>query len=182
LLVMAALALDALLSWRTAVGVAAVAIVALPTLADSVRSDNLLTQTDTRALAHAWIASNLPPDAAIAVDAPPLGPSVDQSNVLVANDFSLFDLSPSDYAARGVEYVVQSSFTAEARAVDPEREARRIAFNTALPQQSTLIADFKPSNGASEPPFAYDQIYGPWTSLDELSRPGPTIRIYRLNR
>jgi hypothetical protein len=182
LLVLAALALDALLTWRVIIGLAVVAIVGVPTLADSIRFDNLLTQTDTRTLAREWIASNLAPDAAVVAEAPPLGPTLDRPDTTVANDFSLYDRSLADYAERGVEYIVESSFTAEARAVDAQREARRVAFNAVLVQRATLVAEFKPYSGTNGPPFASDQIYGPWTALDELSRPGPTIRVYRLTR
>jgi glycosyl transferase family 87 len=182
LMVLAGLALDAVLTWRAVVGIAAIGIVTSPTLADSVRFDNLLTRTDTRILAREWITSQLPYDAGIGVDAPPLGPAIDRPNVLVANEFSLFDLTPADYASRSIDYLVVSSFTAEARVVDPARDQRRIGFNAALSNQATLVAEFRPYSRNIEPPFAYDEIYGPWTALDELSRPGPTISVYRLSR
>jgi len=40
--------------------------------------------------------------------------------------------------------------------------------------------EFKPYIGETAPPFIFDQIYGPATSLSELERPGPIIKIYKL--
>jgi len=183
LLVMAALALDRLFNVYRPVGVLAALIVVLPTAADALRFDALLTNVDTRTLAHQWIDRTLPGGAIIAVDSAPLGPTLSSEQghqLLVANDWSLFDLSPADYRARGVGYVVVSSFTSEARAIDPTREARRLAFVSAISAESTLVAQFRPYVGEVEPPFIYDQIYGPFNNLDRLQRPGPTINVFQL--
>jgi hypothetical protein len=94
----------------------------------------------------------------------------------------LFDVSLAEYRAGGADYLVTSSFVEEARAVDPDRETRRVAFNAALGDQATLVAQFRPYRGQTEPPFAYDMIYAPYSELDRLERPGPTVTIYRLNR
>jgi hypothetical protein len=180
LIVMASLALEALVTRQAVLGWAAVVLVALPTLADAIRFDALLTQTDTRSLARQWLETSLPGDATFAVDAPPLGPRITGGGAEVAADDALFDLSPDDYRARGVEYLIVSSFVADARAVDPAREAQREAFLKALPSQAVLAAQFRPYAGDDAPPFVYDQIYGPYTDLDRLERPGPTVSVYRL--
>jgi hypothetical protein len=101
--------------------------------------------------------------------------------VLVADESALFDLPVADYRARGVEYVVVSSFTSEARAIDPAREARRQAFYAELPGEASVVGQFRPYADEREPPFVYDQIYAPFNALDQLGRPGPTVTIYRLN-
>jgi hypothetical protein len=184
LIVEASLAIEALLAWRAAAGIAAALLVALPTLLDSVRFDAILTQADTRTLAREWIDTSLPAGSSLAVDAPPLGPTLDPTRlqVAVADDWSLFDLTPAEYRARGIDYVVVSSFTSEARALDPEREARRQAFAVELPAQSRAVAQFRPYRGPTEPAFAYDEIYGPYHDLEALDRPGPTVTVYRLTR
>ena len=115
------------------------------------------------------------------MDSAPLGPSLSRP-ALVATEFSLFDLTPAEYRARGIDYLVVSSFTSEARAIDPAREARRLAFNTALPHEATIVAQFRPYVGDDEPPFMYDTIYGPFNGLDKLERPGPTVTVYRVVR
>jgi hypothetical protein len=183
LIVAASLALDALVAFQPALGLAVVGLLVAPTLVDTVRFDALLTRTDTRTLAREWIATTLPAGVSIAVDSVPLGPTLSSQGghqVLVANDWSLFDLTLAEYRARGVEYVVVSSFTSEARALDPAREARRQAFKLSLRDHSTLVAQFRPYAGEREPPFAYDQIYGPFNALDQLERPGPTVSVYHV--
>lgn len=173
LIVEASLAIDALISWQLVVGLSALLVVAVPTLVDSVRFDALMTRTDTRTLAQQW----LPTPAVFAADAPPLGPPLPQADNAAAGQDAVYDASLDEYRARGVEYLVTSSFTADARAIDPLREARRQAFNASL-AQLTPVVQFSPG----DVDFAYDQIYGPYTQLDRLQRPGPVIRIYRLTR
>jgi hypothetical protein len=182
LLVLASAALDAVVSIRPLIGLAAAVLVAVPSLADSVRFDVLLTHPDTRTLAREWIEAALPRAASIAVDAAPLGPGLSSASTLVPDGGSLFDLTLSELRASGVDFLVESSFTADAPAVDPAREARRIAFSTELQQAAAKIAQFRAFVDDDAPPFVYDQIYGPFNSLDQLERPGPTITIYRLTR
>jgi 4-amino-4-deoxy-L-arabinose transferase-like glycosyltransferase len=181
LIVLASLALDALIARQAVIGWTAVVLVAAPTLADAVRFDALLTQTDTRTLAREWLSTSLPADATFAVDAPPLGPTNTGQTAVRADD-ALYELTPNEYRARGVQYLIVSSFVADAPAVDSAREARREAFNAALGSQATLVAQFRPYVGDAAPPFAYDQIYGPYMDLAQLERPGPTISVYRLTR
>jgi hypothetical protein len=182
LIVEASLPLASLLGVQPLVGLLALVVVGLPTLVDSVRLDHLLMQTDTRTAASAWVEANLTAGARVAVDSAPLGPTLSSDGahqVAVATDWSLFDLTPAEYRSQGIDYVVVSSFTSEARAVDPAREARREAFAAELRSQAQVIAEFRPYADGVEPPFAYDQIYGPWTALDRLVSPGPTIMVYR---
>jgi hypothetical protein len=150
---------------------------------DDVRFDVLLTRADTRRQAADWVAAQLPGEASLAADAPPLGPAlaIHGGRVLGGSEGALFDLPPAEYRARGVEYVIASSFTSEVRAVDPARDARRLAFYDQLERDAERMAQFRPYAGASAPPFVYDQIYAPFNALDELDRPGPTITIYRFN-
>jgi hypothetical protein len=180
LIVLASLALASLIAHQAVIGWAAVVLVAMPTLADAVRFDALLTQPDTRTLARQWLETTLPTDATFAVDAPPLGPTVTGGHSAVRAVDALYELTPAEYRARGVEYLIVSSFVSDARAVDLAREARRKAFNAALGSQATLVVQFRPYTDDAAPRFAYDQIYAPYTALDRLDRPGPTIRVYRL--
>jgi 4-amino-4-deoxy-L-arabinose transferase-like glycosyltransferase len=171
LIVQASLAVDALLARQAVIGVVALTIAAAVTLTDAIRFDGLITQTDTRTLAVQW----LPTAALYAADAPPLGPPLPQQRNLAADGAALYDTSLDAYRGRGVEYLIVSSFTADARAVDPAREAKRLAFNAALANEQ-LVATFSPGDVT----FVYDQIYGPYTDLERLERPGPKIGVYRL--
>ena len=184
LLVEASLALDGLIAVQPVIGLVATAVVISPTLADAVRFDVLLQRADTRAFATEWIDSSLPEGITIAVDSPPLGPVVGHVRghaQLPVDQAALFDLPLGEYRAQGVDYLVESSFTSQARAVDPEREQRRLAFRDALQREATQVMQFRPYVGDVEPPFVYDQIYAPFNALDQLERPGPTITIYRLS-
>jgi Dolichyl-phosphate-mannose-protein mannosyltransferase len=184
LIVAAAVALDRLATQRPVLGLAVVVLVAAPSLIDAVRFDSLLTREDTRTLARDWIQTNLPAGALLAVDSAPLGPPLSPDgaqHVLVANESALFDLAPAEYRARGVDYLVVSSFTAEVRAIDPAREERRQAFHAALARQASVVGEFRAYGGARQPPFVYDQIYGPFNALDQFERPGPTVTVYRLS-
>jgi hypothetical protein len=172
---------------ETAIGsiiVLAVASVAVgPTMADAVRFDFLMGLDDTRTLARAWVDASLPHGATIAVDAAPLGPTISaqRHTVLVANEWSLYDLTLADYQARGVEYLVTSTFTSKVRPIEPARDARRLEFYKHLTSTLVPIAEFRPYARDPEPWFTYDQLYAPFTNLDRLQRPGPTVRIYRLS-
>jgi hypothetical protein len=181
LLVLAATALSGLFAVRPAIGIAAALVVVVPTLVDAVRFDALLTREDTRRQAADWVAAQLPRNARVAADAPPLGPSLglQPERVVEANASALFDLTAAEYRARGVEYVIASSFTSEVRAIDPARDARRLAFYAQLAREAEVVAQFRPVAGRDAPPFVYDQIYGPFNALDKLDRPGPTITVYR---
>jgi Dolichyl-phosphate-mannose-protein mannosyltransferase len=184
IVVTASAALDRVFALHPFVGLAAVVAVGTPSLVDVARLDSLLMREDTRTLARDWIATNLPAGALLAVDSTPLGPPVPAAGpqrVLVADESALFDLTVADYRARGVEYVVVSSFTSEVRAIDATREARRQAFYAALPREASVVGQFRAYAGEREPPFVYDQIYGPFNALDELERPGPTVTVYHLN-
>jgi len=183
LLVLAAAALSGLFAVRPAIGLAAALVVAVPTLVDAVRLDALLTRQDTRRQAADWVAAQLPRIAMVAADSPPLGPPLGLQPVRVveANASALFDLTTAEYRARRVEYVIASSFTSEVRAIDPARDARRLAFYAQLAHDTEVVAQFRPSAGSDAPPFVYDQIYGPFNSLDKLERPGPAITVYRFS-
>ena len=43
------------------------------------------------------------------------------------------------------------------------------------------VAEFGPYQEGKKPPFVFDQIYGPITYLSRFERPGPEVKIYRLN-
>ncbi|GAC1322768.1 MAG: hypothetical protein NVSMB2_20200 [Chloroflexota bacterium] len=176
LIVLAAVVLDDV--WRrarvVAGGLFAAAVVWM--LVTTIRFDALIAQPDTRLEATAWVASHLATDARIAADAPPLGPPVARG---VSGAATLYDATVEDYRHLGVEYIITSSFVAEAQPIDPERDRRRRAFYAVLRREADEIAIFSPYAGA-EQPFVYDQIYAPFSALFETTRPGPAIRVFRL--
>jgi hypothetical protein len=102
-------------------------------------------------------------------------------DVQVANAWELADSSLAEYRQRGITYIVTSSFVRDARALDADRESRRQDFYTSLDATTTLIMEFRPSTG-TVPAFVYDRIYAPFDALWSFDRPGPTIRVYALQR
>ena len=146
------------------------------TAKDSFLLDALLVRDDTRLTALNWIEANVPSGARIAVDSAPLGVPLRAATLSPA---TLYDSTLADYRQARIEYLVTSSFVTDARPIDPSRDEKRRAFNALLADQAALIAEFRPA--ARDLPFVYDRIYAPYDGLSELSQPGPTIRVYRLN-
>lgn len=89
-------------------------------------------------------------------------------------------MTVDEYAARGVEYVLTSSFVADQPLRDGAREIGRGHFSADLAGRGDLVAEFRPYAGARAPAFVYDQIYAPLTELASIRRPGPTLRLFRL--
>ena len=44
-----------------------------------------------------------------------------------------------------------------------------------------LIKEFYPGADPKEPPFIFEEMYGPVVSLWQRERPGPVIKIYAVN-
>lgn len=177
-----------------ACGVGAVLAIAQP-IAFAVRHDVLLTRTDTRTVAKEWIESNIPPGTKIAVDwpvhSPPLRTMGDvfpladpQYDVIIVYGIGLPEHSLTYYRDAGVRYIVLSSYIDDlllAKAADVEARER---FHQELERQCQLVHVITPYPQQEEekPPFLWDQIFGPVTSLFCFERPGPTLKVYRVER
>jgi len=159
-------------------------------LAQSLRFDWLLAQTDTRTQAKIWIESHVPSGARIAQQwhGPPLSTPDDPEprservfDVTVLNPFSsdpsLYNLEY--YREEGYQYLILSSFIYNLGRVDPVEDRTRNMFYNNLQNDAELVAEFKPYEGEG-PRFIVEQLWGPFTDLWNLERPGPVIRIYRL--
>jgi hypothetical protein len=172
------------------IGVVAIAI-ALP-FVNSLQHDALLVQTDTRTLAKEWIEANIPAGAKLAADwqthTPPLstldrpapGNSETVYDVQYMGGTGLFEHTLDWYRQQGYGYLITSSFIDNIPLVVAQQNVERNAFYASLPQKLTLIKQFSATGDGSEPPFVFDEIYGPFISLWQRERPGPTIRIYQV--
>jgi hypothetical protein len=160
-------------------------------LAESARFDALLTRQDVRTLAKEWIEANIPAGAKIAVDWPTYGPPLSTPDKAIPYSQKVYDVveiggtglsaqSLEWYREQGFDYLVASSFIYNIPLADEALNAERNAFYSALPQELVLVHEFKPYEGDEEPPFVFDEIYGPMASLWERERPGPTLKLYRL--
>jgi 4-amino-4-deoxy-L-arabinose transferase-like glycosyltransferase len=140
-----------------------------------VRYDLLLTRLDTRTVAARWLDEHLPPGEQVMVEwyGPPYG-NVKQMG---------FDLSerPLDrYLRRTPRFVVTSSFSYDRWLRDPAQFGRRVAFYTALHEQTPLLFEIRPV-----PKLDYDPVQEGWDGwhglpLDANARPGPVLRVHQL--
>jgi len=167
-----------------------VCCLAIPFVA-SVRHDALLTRIDTRTLAKQWVEANLPQGASIAVDWPTHGPPLATQSVSVPSSTRFYrveaiggtglaDHSIAWYRSQGYEYLIASSFIYNLDTVSTEANPERRAFYDRLDTDLDRVQAFWPGEAGVEPPFVFDEIYGPFISLWQRERPGPVLKIYRL--
>jgi hypothetical protein len=151
-------------------------------LARSVRFDFLMTQPDTRTIAKEWIEENIPVGSKIAMDwpihVPPL--TADKYEIVLEGDLGLANHSIDYYRQEGFDYLVATSFIYAIPLVDQEMDSDRKSFYSSLDREVELVRMFCPGADASEVPFVFDEIYGPFISLRERERPGPTLKVYYL--
>lgn len=167
-------------------------LVSLPTVR-LIRHNQLLTRTDTRTLAKAWIESHVPDGASIAVEwpvhVPPLARPGDPEpnskrvyDVTTVGSIGLQAHSLAWYRERGIEYLVATSFIYAIPMRDRTANKDREAFYASLEEDLELVEAIWPNRSQTEPSFVLDEVLGPVVSLWERDRPGPTLKIYRLRR
>jgi Dolichyl-phosphate-mannose-protein mannosyltransferase len=189
--------------------VAALLLVA-PEVARGLHWHWLLAQPDTREVAGEWIERNIPADARIAMEpySPAirlsramvraererLGNSV--ADGITRRRYDQFLASPVPPTERGywlfrlnrydldrllgarVEYVVLSGFTYQRYQRACDRYAEACRFYQELERRGPPIYAIEP--GAAGQALWVGDIYSPLTRLTERNRPGPPIRIYRI--
>jgi hypothetical protein len=186
LLLLAAHFLDDVLTRRSlarcspklALAVATVVCLAQP-VAAALRFDSLLTRPDTRVDAQAWVDEHITPEDIVAVERY----SVDEPN----DDYDFIDLKTrgfadkplSFYSQQQVQYVVMSSFVYQRVKIDPVEQQERSARLQTLFDSAGLVYEVQPF--IRQPPaWRYDEITGPAGEVWFRHRPGPIIKIYRL--
>ncbi len=199
LLVLAASALDSLMTWlfrrRETVRAAATALVASGLigwpLAAGIRYDYLQTQADTRTLAKAWIESQLPAESKIAMDWAVYGVPLSSPSKITARSERIYDVTRMDgfglcerplqwYRDNGIQYLVTDSFILQIGMANPERDARRRAWYRSLDAEFELLQEISPRKGGGEPAFIFEETYGPASDLWQRERPGPLLKVYRV--
>lgn len=164
-----------------------------PSLFSSLRHDLLLTRTDTRTLAKAWIEQTIPAGAHLAQEWPIHGPpllSTEQTQIMaqptyeiaVMGKTGLAEQPLSWYRAQGIDYLITSSYIYNIPLVYERRNQERREFYKALDQELSQIARFSPYPANTTPAFVFDEIYGPATNLWQRQRPGPILTIYQFSK
>lgn len=188
-----------------ALTLAAIWVVSLaPAVVHDLRYDVLIGQTDTRTLAYDWLAAHVPQGGRVAIPYKP-GPAHDQAMIdsraqsvsatdpyvasFLENRFEsqytirdlseddLQSLTPDQLVADGVQYVVIARKNPELGCATPT------PLELALQRRAPPVATFSPtSNDCPESVFdSIDTYYVPLGGYAGWVRPGPPIRIYRLN-
>jgi hypothetical protein len=166
-------------------------VVAGPIVA-SVRFDYLLTQTDTRTQAKDWMEQNVPSGTRVLLQwfGPPLSrqsdPEPDSArmyDVVVLEPFMTGDehYTLQNYIDDHVEYIIVNSFNTNLRLMNAQESELRRRFYESLEREAVLMAEFRSYQGEEEPPFVWEELYGPANSLFLFERTGPTIKIFRVN-
>jgi hypothetical protein len=182
---------SAIRSW----GIGVLTILLIAPSAHSVILHNwLLTRLDTRTLAGNWFEANVPAGATVAAElhtpffrdqVGPGGPFLPRRG---EERYTIIEIGwPNEahydfdrYIELDVDYIVTSSFITNLRFVDESRTALRQAFYRYLEEETELVAEFKPYESEISPSQIWAQMYGPAIALEQFTRPGPVIKIYRL--
>jgi hypothetical protein len=168
----------------TAVLVVLVIAATAQPLSWSVKHGVILARQDTRTLAKQWIEANIPAGAKIAMDWPVYGPPLSREVYRVDEVWGAgLSRHPIEwYREEDFDYLVASSFIYNIPLLDNDLDDRRQAFYATLDRELEVVQEFRPGKGDVEPPFIFDEIYGPTIGLWQRKRPGPVIKIYRLRK
>jgi hypothetical protein len=166
--------------YRLAALLLSVAVLAQP-FWDDLQHQRLLATPDTRPLAYSWLERNLPPGSRIVVDEYSVRDRRPRADL---PDRSRFDLDIVNalsehelgwYHKRGYQYAVVSSF-------QYQRFPGRFDTYAGLEREARQLAVFSPTADGSELPFDIEDLYSPFHQLHRYQRPGPTVRIYALDK
>jgi 4-amino-4-deoxy-L-arabinose transferase-like glycosyltransferase len=176
---------------RTALVVAAGALLAIQGLWTSVRVDSVLAHTDTRTLARQWVERNVPPGSGLVVE-----PAVYPKDFLHVGKpkqpYRLFPIKPpfqayekklrpallDQYRQQGYCYVLVASYQRD-RGLNAGFTGARNYYK-ALNAQSQLLARFSPYRFGAQPVhFNFDLSYNFLPRA--YMRPGPLLELRKLN-
>lgn len=178
------------LRWRPALLSAVTLLLLAYPLATVVRHNYLLTQLDTRTIAKQWIEKHIPSGSKLAVEwhGPPIATALDPEPYS-QHIYDVFKIDPfaqnsalyslEYYRDNGFDYLIVNSFTYNLRWINTEVTRRRSAFYSSLDEKLPLLQTFQP-NEKVDLPFIFDDIYSPVVGLWQRERPGPTIKVYKV--
>lgn len=159
---------------RLAVAAALVLLLA-PSIIRDYKLNRILARRDTRTLAREWIEENVPRPAKIAATDPttPYGkPQLPYGYTLVP----LEDVAA--LRAKGVRFVLADTSPLSFYSRGPDAGQLR-----QLEEQATVVFDVDPIESGTPPPVfdMADAFYAPLQHASSMRRPGPRIRIWRID-
>jgi hypothetical protein len=195
-------------AWAYAVGIGLGALLVAQGVVTSIRSDQVHSRDDTRAQAHEFLRANLPAGERIVLEPiaskgfaresesltakhlwrtypPPRGQVEDYQSALGKTTSKrgnkLFNpLTLEGYARREHCVVITGSTQYGRAAKEPDEVPGAIAYYDRLEREATLVKVFSPvREGEQLPAFNFDWSFDYYPSA--YYRPGPEIRIYKLN-
>ncbi len=157
-------------------GLILLAVILAPSLIHDIQLDRLLLETDTRTLAGQWIAEHIPEGTVIAV--------TDFGNLYgkppVPARCQIVEMPDVEWLrTSNISWVIADSLP-NLPLYSPGPTEEQLAE---LNSDATLLFDLDPvKEGAPAPVFdPNDAFYVPFRHIRSMERPGPRIRIWRLN-
>jgi hypothetical protein len=176
--------------WSVAsITIGLIILATLPSTFMAIRADYLLSQSDTRTQALAWIRQNIPPGSHLAAEvlSPPWGPPLAMPGLNIGPykfapvpTGGAIEVDFEQFQAWQVEYVITSSYYYARPLEDKTHQAKNAARLQTLDEKAKLVALFQPYSRKYQGFFYHDQVYGPANDTLYRAQPGPIIRIYRL--
>lgn len=178
LAILAAEAVMAVLPSRRVEVAAATLLLAVPPAVSVIRYDRLAAEDDTRLLASAWVAENLPPRTRVLVcdgyGAPVLNTDHRRPPAFKPE---LIRCSADDVRAARARFLITNEhpYVLYSR---PDDELRRWLTENARPL--AVFDPFRRESGAKPYYYARDAFYLPYSGFDAVRRGGPAITIWDL--
>lgn len=171
---------------RWIVGGLVVALLVVPPLVVDIKHNSLLRTEDTRLQLARWVESNVPPGSKIAVEGYSLVDFWGRKLGFKKLEYSWqvnssLRVHPLDYYRREkFDYLVASSYVYGRYHLDAQAHSEAVEYYQRLERECPLVVAFHPTTDGEELPFIMDDEITPIWTVMERSRPGPTLKLYRV--